>query len=121
MNNDNQNISTTSQKKEVGGVKTPEGKEISKYNAQTHGILRLSITEYEKEFYFNILNNFITDFKPQGTIEQILVERITLYYLKLFRVQKAETEFIKGCLKPTEVEIEMNPTFCTSYLSLFSS
>ena len=88
----------------LGGVKTPEGKSVSKYNAQVHGILRQSITEYEQEFYSEILNDLKNEYKPQGVIEEILIERIAINYLKLFRLQKAETEFIKSQLNPKVIK-----------------
>lgn len=84
----------------LGGVKTPEGKAVSKYNAQVHGILRLSITEYEQGFYSEILEDLTKQYEPQGIIEQIIIERIAINYLKLFRVQKAETEYVKSQLNP---------------------
>lgn len=84
----------------LGGVKTPAGKAVSKYNAQVHGILRLSITEYEQEFYSEIMGDLIKQYQPQGIIEQIIIERIAINYLKLFRVQKAETEYVKSQLNP---------------------
>lgn len=84
----------------TGGVKTPEGKAVSKFNALTHGILRDSLTEYEKEFYPNVIQDLQAEFNPQGIVEQILVERIAVSYLKLFRAQKAETEYMKSNLNP---------------------
>jgi len=90
----------------LGGVKTPEGKNISKFNALKHGILLQSISDYEKDFYSNILEDFDKQFEPATTIEQILIERIALYYLKLYRVQKAETEFMKSKLNPRKTKVE---------------
>ena len=88
-----------------GGVKTPEGKDISKFNALKHGILLQSVSDYEKGFYSNILEDFNKQFRPANAIEQILLERIGLYYLKLFRVQKAETEFMKAQLNPRKTKV----------------
>lgn len=88
----------------LGGVKTPEGKTVSKYNAQVHGILRQSITEYEQEFYSEILNDLKNEYKTKGIIEDILIERIAINYLKLFRLQKAETEFINSQLNPKVIK-----------------
>ena len=90
-----------------GGVKTEEGKTISKFNAIKHGILRNSITDYEQDFYSNILEDLQSEFKPKGILEHILIERIALCYLKLFRVQKAETEYMKSTLKPAFTETEL--------------
>lgn len=88
----------------LGGVKTLEGIATSKYNAQTHGILRNSLTEYEKEFYRDILRDLEDQHNQQGTVEQIILERIALNYLKLYRIQKAETEYIQSRLDPTIVK-----------------
>lgn len=88
----------------LGGVKTPEGKEVSKFNALVHGVLRQSLTEYEKEFYVEIYDELVEQLEPEGMIEKVLVERIAVYYLKLFRVQKAESEYIKAKLNPREVK-----------------
>lgn len=86
------------------GVKTAQGKEITRFNALTHGILRKSLTEYENDFYSDILKDLQEEYQPQGVIEQMLLERIALSYLKLFRVQKAETEYLKSQFNPRVIE-----------------
>lgn len=91
----------------LGGPKTPKGKSVSKFNAITHGILRNSITEYEQEFYLNILEDLEEEFYPQGIIEQIIIERIALCYIKLARLQKAETEYVKERLNPRHVGLDL--------------
>ncbi len=98
--NDNKQLEATQENAKLGGVKTPEGKSVSKFNAITHGILRNSITEYEQEFYSKISEDLEAEYQPQGVTEQILIERIVICYLKLFRLQKAETEFMKSKLNP---------------------
>lgn len=97
----------------LGGVKSPEGKAISKYNAQKHGILRNSVTEYEHDFYISLLEDLEGEYKPMGVIERILLERIAVNYLKLFRVQKAETEFMKSKLNPRITRTEGGFSFVT--------
>lgn len=84
----------------LGGVKTEEGKEASKFNALKHGVLRQSITDYEKDFYLEVFGELMEQYQPANITEKILVERIALCYLKLFRVQKTETEFMKAKLDP---------------------
>ncbi|MBI2613322.1 MAG: hypothetical protein HYW62_00905 [Candidatus Levybacteria bacterium] len=106
MTNDAQ-LKANQENSKLGGVKTSEGKAISKFNAVTHGILRNSITEYEQEFYSNILDDLQDEYQPQGVVEQMLIERISICNLKLFRVQKAETEFIKSKLKPAFTKLEV--------------
>ncbi len=103
MISDNQQ-KANEQNAKLGGVKTPEGKEISKYNAQKHAILRQTITEYEKELSDFVFNQLVKELNPEGVIEEILVERIAIYYVKLFRVGKAEKEYLKSLLLPTKIE-----------------
>jgi hypothetical protein len=83
-----------------GGVKTPEGKEISKYNSLKHGILSVVITEYDKGNFEELHKRLIGDLCPETVIEEILVERIALYFIRLNRGAKAETEYIKKILNP---------------------
>lgn len=84
-----------------GGVKTPKGKDIVRFNARKHGILASLVTDYEDSFYERYLDELFNEFQPNTFIEQILVERIALHYLKLYRVTKAESEFIKSSLSTT--------------------
>jgi len=84
----------------LGGVKTQQGKEATRFNALQHGILRTSISEYEKFDYESLFDSLKQDFTPQNTLEEILVERIAISYVKLLRVSKAEVEFIKETMSP---------------------
>lgn len=86
-----------------GGVKTINGKSVSRFNAQKHAILRQSITKYEDNFYHGLITDLDKTYRPLGRMEIILVERIAILYVKLHRVQKAETEFIKSILDPHQV------------------
>ena len=90
----------------LGGVKTPQGKEVSKYNAQKHGILRQTLTEYEGDFYSDVLRQIEDYYSPANILEAIFVERIALCYIKLWRAQKSEAEFIKSRLHPRVVRSE---------------
>ena len=89
----------------MGGVKSAEGKEIIRFNARKHGILANLISNYEKDIYRYYLDQLFIEFDPQGFIEEILVERIAIHYLRLFRLSKAENELMKTALDP---EIGMN-------------
>lgn len=92
------------QNSKSGGVKTKQGKEVSKFNALKHGILRQSVTEYEHDFYIQIYTDLINQYQPANITEDILTERIALYYLKLYRIQRTETEYMKSRLDPRVVE-----------------
>lgn len=87
----------------LGGVKTDEGKSISRFNAQKHTILRSSLTSYDEESAYNeFVDELITTYGTPSGLKGILIERAALCYIKLHRVQKAEAEFIKSVLEPDE-------------------
>lgn len=89
-----------------------EGKEISKYNAQKHGILGQTITKYEQESFAGIYDAIEEYYSPQGIMEILLVEKISTIYIKLFRIAKAENEFIQSALNPTiDMEDELEESF----------
>ncbi len=90
------------QNPQLGGVKTEEGKAVSKYNAQKHAILRQTITEYEQEMYEYVFEKFVQELNPKGVIEELLVERIATCYVKLYRVAKAEGEYFKATFNPLQ-------------------
>ncbi len=84
----------------LGGVKTEEGKAVSKYNALKHGILKEVVSDYEQGFYDDIVERLEDQFQPVGVLEKMLVDRIGVYYLKLYRAAKAENEFMRSTLNP---------------------
>lgn len=89
------------QNAQLGGVKTDEGKAVSRYNAVRHGILRETITEYEKIDYERVFNEFCDFYKPENLVEEILVERLVVAYIKMARVSRAENELMKSAMDPT--------------------
>lgn len=102
----------------LGGVKTPEGKTISRFNALQHGILRSSISDYEKLDFELLFASLKEEFAPQNTLEEIMIERIAVSYIKMLRVSKAEVEFIKETTSPTEFPMEIGGH---RYQAVFSS
>jgi len=93
----------------LGGVKTERGKAIVRFNARKHGILSNLISEYEKDIYHHYLDQLFQELRPVTSLEEILVERIAIYYLRLFRAGKAEKEYVMSCLDPTEDGITLTP------------
>lgn len=93
----------------LGGVKTEAGKERSKYNAQKHGILRQALSEYEGSMYTDVFSDLVESLQPVGFLEVMLVERIALCYLRLFRAAKAEGELMKAELYPLIVHRWADP------------
>ena len=99
-------IEANRQNGKKGGVKTEAGKEIAKYNAVKHGILKEAVSDYEKEYYEDTAVSLYAQFQPVGVFEKMLVDRIGVYYLKLLRVSKAENEYIKSKLNPRKVIVK---------------
>lgn len=99
-----------------GGVKTEEGKAISRYNAVKHGILKEAVSDYEQDLYEERIEQLIEQYEPIGMFENMLIERIALYDLKLHRIARAEKEFMKATLDPRRIKIvdEMDGFMSTS-------
>lgn len=90
-----------------GGVKTIEGKAISRYNAQKHAILRETITEYEKIDAEQLYNELATSIQPGDRLQELLVENIASNAVRLMRIAKAEAEFIKQTLNPATPNLDL--------------
>ena len=65
-----------------GRVKTPEGKAISRLNARKHRIFASALTEYDDEELHGIEGQLAAQLKPEGIIEEILVEKLAVTYLR---------------------------------------
>lgn len=85
-----------------GGVKTEEGKAIVRYNALKHGLLAKEIVitvgegaENPEEFNA-LLADLGAQLQPQGTLEEMLVEKIAVAYWRLRRAYKYEVGLIRN-------------------------
>jgi len=84
-----------------GGVKTKEGKAIVKYNALKHGLLAkeavITVGEgAENPEEFNAcLNDLKAQLDPEGTLEEILVEKVAVAYWRLRRAYRYEVGLIR--------------------------
>jgi hypothetical protein len=84
-----------------GGVKTPEGKAIVKYNALKHGLLakEVVVTVGEGAEDPDEFNALLEDLKvklaPEGTLEEMLVEKIAVAYWRLRRAYRYEVGLIR--------------------------
>lgn len=85
-----------------GGVKTEEGKAVSRWNAVQHGILSQRVVIETEEYaedrgeYVSVLHSIAGALQPAGTIEELLVERIATTYWRLRRVLAAENDVMSG-------------------------
>jgi hypothetical protein len=78
------------------GPRTAAGKRRSRMNAVKHGLLsRNLILEGENRAEFENLHcALINDLRPHGTLQNLLVERLAIFFWRLRRVLAAETAII---------------------------
>lgn len=91
MTSDKQ-IQANKENAKLGGVKTQEGKVISKLNALKHGLLSKEvILKGETEENLSHLGNKIIEaLKPIGELETLLTDRIIANFWRLRRVMEVE-------------------------------
>jgi len=76
----------------LGGVKTDEGKAVSKYNALKHGLLSQEVLmeDENEENLFELEKRLRSELKPATEIELLLVDRIIANFWRLRRLLKLE-------------------------------
>ncbi len=85
----------------LGGVKTEEGKAISRYNAVKHGILTkdMLLPEEDALELEDLSKKLRSELKPASEIEMILTERIIANTWRLKRALKGEREMIEADIR----------------------
>lgn len=80
----------------LGGVKTAEGKAISRLNAVKHGLLSevILLPEEDSERLSKLSIQLQMELKPVGELETALVDRITSNLWRLRRALKVEKEMM---------------------------
>lgn len=80
----------------LGGVKTKEGKAITRLNAVTHGLLSKEalLPGEDGETLNKITENLMAELEPHGELETILVDRMISSFWRLRRALIAEKNFI---------------------------
>ena len=80
-----------------GGVKTPEGKAVTRFNALKHGLLCRDIliwTEKPSELQ-KLANSLLEDLRPANVMERILTEKIIADLWRLRRALIIERELME--------------------------
>ena len=82
----------------LGGVKSEEGKEISKLNAIKHGILskEVLLNDENEDDLVELGKKLRQELKPVGELEMIMVERVVSGTWRLKRALRGETEMIES-------------------------
>lgn len=80
-----------------GGVKTDEGKAVSRYNALKHGLLskEVLLDGEDETVLVEVGKKLRTELEPQTELELILVDRITANVWRLKRVMQMEREMME--------------------------
>lgn len=97
MTSDKQ-IEANRQNAQSGGVKTEEGKAVSRYNALKHGLLAKEVlTEGEDEAELEELGKTLrAELKPANTLELVLVDRIIANTWRLKRALQVERQMMES-------------------------
>lgn len=103
MNNTSQKqLVANRQNSKLGGVKTLEGKAVSKYNAMKHGLLskEVLLDDENEADLVSLGKKLRTELVPETELELVLVDRITANVWRLKRVMQIEREMIKDDCNP---------------------
>lgn len=85
-------LQANKQNAKLGGVKTPEGKAITKFNALKHGLLssEVLLKGEDKDNLVKLSNQIRESLQPVGEIEQLLTDRIITNFWRLKRAMGVE-------------------------------
>ena len=83
-----------------GGVKTLEGKLVTRMNACKHGGLSNSVLDGEWPAYKALLDELTEEYEPSGIVQKVLVERIAICILQMRRVSFAANEYMQQIENP---------------------
>ncbi|MHB8617596.1 MAG: hypothetical protein ACYC93_16185 [Candidatus Acidiferrales bacterium] len=92
-----QQIESASIDRTATGPRTPQGKERSKHNAITHGIFsKVALLKGESKTEFDsLLDGLREHYEPEGTLEEVLVEKLATLswrYRRLIVAEGAEVQ-----------------------------
>ena len=105
-----------------GGVRTQAGKDISKYNALRHGVLRSTLLSIEIKEAESIKECFNEEYKPVNIIEHLLVETMTITYIRFLRAIRAEQDYLMELREPPDYElVEICKPVTPDYTDLFTN
>lgn len=78
----------------------PDDTSLTRFNATKHGLLAAAVRPVERDGYEDMLVALQDEFCPRGVIENILIERVALYAIRLRRAAAMQMEFIDHSMKP---------------------
>ncbi len=90
----------------LGGVKTQEGKIISRMNAMKHGVLSQLPTKFDLITFEEVFNDFAEFYGVTCPLRKVIVEQLTVTYIRLLRCMKFESDKFKQAMNPPEYRVE---------------
>jgi hypothetical protein len=90
----------------LGGVKTEEGKERSKMNAVKHGILSSCQTKFDTITFAEVYEDFASHYSDTTPLRRVLIEQLSLTYMRMLRCAKFESDILRESLNPPEYKSE---------------
>lgn len=94
------------------GPKTPTGKAAVSRNASKHGLASsraLILREENKKEFQQLLDNFRSEYQPQGALQDFLVFQLAAAEWRLRRIARFESGFITDRLDDLRAELEIDP------------
>lgn len=84
-----------------GGVKTEEGKAVSRYNSIKHGLLskEVLLSDENETDLVSLGKKLRTELEPESELELVLIDRITANVWRLKRVMQMEREMMDSSRK----------------------
>ncbi len=102
-------IKANKENAKLGGVKSEEGKQVSRLNALKFGFFSKIVTEYDKINQEEFCLEIYTCIGPNDTVEAQLVELLLSHLLSYRRICFVENELILKNLDPTITVTEHDP------------
>lgn len=87
-----------------GGVKTIEGKDISKKNSISHGIFARYSTGYDFMSFEEVYDMFAEEFGDKTPSRKTLIFQLSLLLIRLHRCARFEAEYFNQQLDPPKYE-----------------
>ncbi len=88
----------------LGGVKTDEGKQVSRMNAHKHGLTADILIDYDSDEVRAFEEDLKRELNPQTKVQEMLFERILANYIRLARAMRLERSCIQSLLNPPKIE-----------------
>lgn len=97
MTTEKQTKANRENSKKSTGAKTEQGKQVVSANAVKHGVFcsRLVMPFESVNEYGELINGLIESLKPNGAIEQLLVEKVAVAVWRQLRLTRAESASIE--------------------------